>query len=361
MASGRARAKRWHIYTTRSVFVLTDNPEWDAGKRSNSEVVFLAISRDTGVARQAVESPEGFQSKLQALAGSGAKLHPQACDAVIGCLAYEPPADPLMSGSGGKGGVASQAAFLLIATEAASVARIGGRRIQELRRCEALPFSGAAETPSNDASAAVAGVKQLLEHHFYFSNEFDITRRLQCRAQVNSAAVPDDQMKLADQRFVWNRRLAEPLMQQEGVSARWFTPVMQGFCQTKEVRLARGAAAAAAPVLHLIARRSCRNQGTRFSARGIDDEGEAANWVETEQILSLPAEGTELSFVQVRGSAPVFWEQPSDTSKVTLTRGPELAAVGFERHWRQVEQDYGKVLFVNLLSAAAQKQSTKVS
>ena len=44
--------------------------------------------------------------------------------------------------------------------------------------------------------------------------------------------------------------------------------------------------------------------------RGIDAEGHVANFNETEQILLVGDEsGTQLSFVQIRGSIPVYWAE----------------------------------------------------
>ena len=57
----------------------------------------------------------------------------------------------------------------------------------------------------------------------------------------------------------------------------------------------------------LISRRSCKRAGTRFYTRGIDDEGEVANYVETEQLIYAGPD--VVSHVQVRGSVPLFWEQ----------------------------------------------------
>lgn len=42
--------------------------------------------------------------------------------------------------------------------------------------------------------------------------------------------------------------------------------------------------------------------------RGCNDEGHVANFVETEQVIFLDNEVT--SYVQTRGSVPLFWEQP---------------------------------------------------
>lgn len=40
----------------------------------------------------------------------------------------------------------------------------------------------------------------------------------------------------------------------------------------------------------------------------MDEDGMCANYVETEQIVSYHHH--EVSFVQVRGSVPVYWSQP---------------------------------------------------
>ena len=59
----------------------------------------------------------------------------------------------------------------------------------------------------------------------------------------------------------------------------------------------------------LISRRSRYRLGTRFRRRGIDEQGNVANFVETEQIVDIQQAHT-LSYVIVRGSIPIFWSQP---------------------------------------------------
>lgn len=72
--------------------------------------------------------------------------------------------------------------------------------------------------------------------------------------------------------------------------------------------------------LVLISRRSRFRAGTRYFRRGIDHEGHVANYNETEQILVLHADKetkedvkqslpTFVSFVQTRGSVPVYWAE----------------------------------------------------
>ena len=45
----------------------------------------------------------------------------------------------------------------------------------------------------------------------------------------------------------------------------------------------------------------------RFEVRGVDDDGHVANYVETEQLVMMDNACT--SFLQIRGSVPLFWEQ----------------------------------------------------
>ena len=48
----------------------------------------------------------------------------------------------------------------------------------------------------------------------------------------------------------------------------------------------------------IVSRRACLRAGTRYYMRGVDTEGHAANFVETEQITET--ENDRSSFVQVR-------------------------------------------------------------
>ena len=71
----------------------------------------------------------------------------------------------------------------------------------------------------------------------------------------------------------------------------------------------------------------------RFNVRGLNDEGNVANFVETEQVLSIDG-GAIASFVQVRGLVPVFWDQPgiqTGTNRIRLSRGFHCSHAAFVR------------------------------
>lgn len=106
--------------------------------------------------------------------------------------------------------------------------------------------------------------------------------------------------------------------------------------------------------LTVLSRLSCRRAGTRFNSRGIDDDGYVANFVETETVLWHPL-GLCFSYVQVRGSVPIFWEQATgllpNQQKIQITRSPEATQPAFDKHFEHLELAYGTVHVLNLLSA----------
>lgn len=119
--------------------------------------------------------------------------------------------------------------------------------------------------------------------------------------------------------------------------------------------------------LTLISRLSCRRAGTRFNSRGIDDDGNVANFVESETIYWSPSvvgqsdpaaaekpAGICFSYAQIRGSIPIFWEQAPGLlpgqQKITITRSAEGTQPAFDKHFAELEQNYGAVHIVNLLS-----------
>ena len=57
----------------------------------------------------------------------------------------------------------------------------------------------------------------------------------------------------------------------------------------------------------LISRRRHARGGARFFQRGIDEEANCANTVESEIVLTYDKK--VYSFVQIRGSIPLYWEQ----------------------------------------------------
>ncbi|KAK0617879.1 SacI homology domain-containing protein [Bombardia bombarda] len=199
---------------------------------------------------------------------------------------------------------------------------------------------------------------------FYYSTDFDVTNRMQDRP-ADAVAFDIDNF---DESFLWNSYMIRPLVEfrsrlqkqeRDALDAsRILTSAIRGFCKSWPIPQAqaplRAAATGRPSFLTVISRLSCRRAGTRFNSRGIDDDGNVANFVETETTYWSPA-GVVFSYAQVRGSVPVFWEQEAvlvpGQVKISITRSPDGTQPAFDRHFSDLEQAYGQVHIVNLLSA----------
>ena len=206
--------------------------------------------------------------------------------------------------------------------------------------------------------------KLLSSGTFYYSSDFDLTRRLQKRITDEEKTIAIESL---DAGFLWNSYMIQPLVdfrsrlsQREKDAldnSRFLTSAIRGFCLTipvppssSPVKIGGGGYPSH---LTLISRLSCRRAGTRFNARGIDDDGNVANYVETETIFWDPS-GLVFSYIQLRGSVPLFWEQATgllpNQQKISITRSAEATQPAFDKHFGRIERSYGAVHVVNLLS-----------
>ena len=98
----------------------------------------------------------------------------------------------------------------------------------------------------------------------------------------------------------------------------------------------------------LISRRSQNHCGTRYNTRGINDDGHVANYCESEQIVIY--KNNLLSFCQLRGSVPVFFQQIGIRAATDITRNRNLTIEAFSKHLAEMRADYPLIYFINLLN-----------
>jgi hypothetical protein len=101
-------------------------------------------------------------------------------------------------------------------------------------------------------------------------------------------------------------------------------------------------------LLTLVSRRSTQRSGLRYLRRGIDDSGNCANTVETEQILSSPTWercAKYRCFVQIRGSVPLYFSQSPYAFKPVpiLHQSIETNQAAFLQHFDDLRKRYGSV------------------
>lgn len=224
---------------------------------------------------------------------------------------------------------------------------------------------------------------------FFFSYEYDLTRSFATRKTVGSEAPLHTQV---DPMYWWNRKIIQPFA--DAGQSSLVMPLIQGFVGQKSFEMdskppksvvgldgaakssmeltdlsagtgtqgTSGDSATGGPedgkssikafLLTLISRRSVKRAGLRYLRRGIDDEGFSANGVETEQILSDPSWTSKAySFLQVRGSIPIFFSQSPYSFKPIpqLQHSEETNYEAYRRHFQRLSDTYGSVQVVSLV------------
>ncbi|VDN96004.1 unnamed protein product [Rodentolepis nana] len=117
--------------------------------------------------------------------------------------------------------------------------------------------------------------------------------------------------------------------------------------------------------LTIISRRSQYRAGCRYRRRGIDENGHVANYVETEQVLEVPSDFNThvLSFLQIRGSVPVFWTQTGIKYKppIQLHRSLSENRDAFRLHIERSLSKFDRLTVVNLVETTPGRQESKIT
>ncbi|XP_045506510.1 phosphatidylinositide phosphatase SAC2 isoform X2 [Colias croceus] len=213
---------------------------------------------------------------------------------------------------------------------------------------------------------------------FYYCRTLDITNSLQRQYEIEKILETEEGAnkpisdltrwwKYVDDRFFWNKYMLKDIIALESPGCdEWVLPIIQGYihlsqiaCEPPDVNplntesLSSNSSCDETFTLGLISRRSRYQAGTRYNRRGIEPTGRVANYVETEQIVSIVCSDSihRASFVQVRGSVPIFWSQPEYKFRPPprLDRTEEESHTAFKKHFEEELKIYKQVCIVNLV------------
>ncbi|XP_046973007.1 phosphatidylinositide phosphatase SAC2 [Vanessa cardui] len=213
---------------------------------------------------------------------------------------------------------------------------------------------------------------------FYYSRTLDLTNSLQRQYEIEKILETEEGTgkpitditrwwKYVDDRFFWNKHMLKDIIALESPNCdQWVLPIIQGYVHLSQIAveppdanplntesLSNANTCDEKFTLGLISRRSRYQAGTRYNRRGIEPEGKVANYVETEQIVSIICSDSihRASFVQVRGSVPIFWSQPDYKFRPPprLDRTEEESHVAFKKHFEEELKTYKQVCIVNLV------------
>ena len=267
--------------------------------------------------------------------------------------------------------------------------RLKGHMIYKVIATEFLPLR---ERPlhDQDEDTYLALLRSFIKSGpMYFSYSFDLTNSFQRQSQLDAS---QPLWKRADDRFFWNKFVQSDLIdfrtsgtrhqhgQQSGVDP-YILPVIFGMLEIIPTRIK------STPLtMVLITRRSRHRAGTRYFSRGIDEQGHVSNFNETEQIIILNdsmsglggfagggdmqngkvggSGGKEvqiMSYVQTRGSVPVFWAEVNTlhyTPRLQI-RGVETAVSAAKAHFDEQIRLYGDNYLVNLVNQKGREKRVK--
>ncbi|KAL6098685.1 synj1 [Pungitius sinensis] len=225
---------------------------------------------------------------------------------------------------------------LVVVTGCSSVGKV---QDSEVFRVTQTDFISLNNDPGDEDR--IAEVRKVLNSgHFYFAwSATGVSMDLSLNAHRR---ILED---TTDNRFFWNQSLHLHLKHYGVNCDDWLLRLMCGGVEVRTIYAGHKQAKAC-----IFSRLSSERAGTRFNVRGTNDDGQVANFVETEQVIFLDDKVS--SFIQIRGSIPLFWEQPGiqvGSHRVKLSRGFEANAPAFERHFTALRRLYGKQVIINLL------------
>ncbi|KAF8626659.1 hypothetical protein AX15_004750 [Amanita polypyramis BW_CC] len=266
--------------------------------------------------------------------------------------------------------------YMILVMKRSVVALLGGHYVYHCESTEMIPVSSnhKIEKPAEEQRSMNLFKQVDMSKNFYFSYTYDITSTLQYNLAGSNR--PKSDLWPFNDRFAWNFHLLstpfEKYIQKCGrlpLKPNWLLPLIHGHVdQAKLTVLGR------VVFIALIARRSRHFAGARYLTRGVNDEGNVANEVETEQIVSealttpfyYPSHPGGLgdqrgrrsspkytSYVQYRGSIPIYWTQ--DQSNMTPKPPIEINVIdpfysAAAKHFNNLFKRYGApILILNLI------------
>lgn len=238
--------------------------------------------------------------------------------------------------------------YIIVITQKSKVGEINGHAVWKITGTEIHSYKRTTlhltEKQITDNRVYYSMIENVLKANgFYFSTTFDLSHSLQRLANTSPDFVNIPLFERADPQFVWNGHIMRELVQQPELG-KFCLPVIHGFLSIRSCTINNKALD-----YILISRRSVFRAGTRFYVRGLDSKGQAANFVETEQIVLYDEH--KCSFVQTRGSIPLYWSQRPNLKYKPI---PVISSTAnhmdaFQHHFDTQIYTYGKQVLLNLI------------
>ena len=231
--------------------------------------------------------------------------------------------------------------FLLYVKSAILIGTLEEADIFKVKEADLIPIADdfIVNNMSSEVKSLIIGLKNLLTLGFFYSFNYDLTNSRQKQMKNKNSNI----FESTERKFFWNYSLYNKF-NEGSINKAFYVVMICGYVGIYKDNVFDNSI-----VLCLISRRSVFHAGTRYNTRGINDDGNVANYVETEQILKFS--NHLLSLVQIRGSAPVFFQQIGVTAHTVITRSPEMSSSPFTKHIEELQKDFAMSYLINLMNS----------
>lgn len=233
--------------------------------------------------------------------------------------------------------------YIILAKQTEKTGMLGDASVHRVLSCELIGFHG---SKLRDAEYVELLESHLRDATLFFSPSYDLTSSAQRTAQILASGSEHT----LDNRFFWNYEVSRDL----AAFPQFLFPLIYG-----AISMARLSVYGKVVEFGVISRRSRFRAGTRYFRRGIDSDGFAANFNETEQLLFFG--NRKFSFLQIRGSVPALWSEINNLKYKPVLRIGHLGAscVAAAKHFEELKQIYGEQFLVNLVNQTGYEKPVK--
>lgn len=235
--------------------------------------------------------------------------------------------------------------YLMLSSKIQYVGDHLGHKVYKIISISFIPFQG------NDIHQEDVQYIQMLKdfitrNSLYYSETIDLTlsiKAISAKKKKNSAIFPR-----TIPHFCWNYSIGKHFDFE--CLNKFIFPVINGFFKIKAAKEYREDM-----MYEVIGRKDNRRSGMRFLLRGGDSNGNVANFVQTEEILSFRDKENRLnaiSFEQIRGSIPLIWSQDPNfqlNPKIVVSQNENQNLEVFTNHLDEITKVYGQITIVNLI------------
>lgn len=242
--------------------------------------------------------------------------------------------------------------YLVVIDKTTLIGTIVGHKVFSIDHVTFLSYENSNKQPSVADEFHINQVRDFLKRNsLYFSNTLDLSvsiHQIAKNSRGNSKTNDSNLFRNSKVHFLWNYSNTRSL--DDELLVNIVHPTINGY-----IGIQINKSYDTHFTFCLISRKDNRRSGCRFIVRGADSNGYVANFVESEQIVTIDSNKGEvnvLSYLQIRGSIPLIWNQVPNLQlnpPIYPSTDNSAQSNAYNRHLTEIVSEYSKVALVNLI------------